>query len=353
MNSQSRWWSGEANTRTQLIPRREVLIKALQQSLIESKDVKLGKRIGAGAFGEVFKGTVLGQPVAVKTILKVTDANVRAFRDEILLTASLRHLNIVLFVGACWGQDLMCLVLEWVPRGSLADFLEDKLQDLSWDDPLLKLAMDLSRGMKYLHGRDYFDERDNEHKKCILHRDLKPDNALITDFMSLKITDFGTSRAKAAEDVTMTGVGTPLFCAPEVCRGDPYDEKADVYSFGLTLIDMASDEFITTFIGERWRATFDKKSVPNPQSLAFSNKVLRPIWEGEWRPVSKENPITHAPPGINDLIGRCTSHDTNARPTFAEILEELAGPISAEVQSLLFCRHSPTRAVGHSPEGAL
>ena len=62
------------------------------------------KRVGAGAFGEVFKGTCLGQPVAVKTILDVTEANVRAFRAEILLTATLRHPNVVQFVGACWGK---------------------------------------------------------------------------------------------------------------------------------------------------------------------------------------------------------------------------------------------------------
>ena len=62
------------------------------------------KRVGAGSFGEVFKGTCLGQPVAVKTMLDVTEANVKAFRAEILLTATLRHPNVVHFVGACWGQ---------------------------------------------------------------------------------------------------------------------------------------------------------------------------------------------------------------------------------------------------------
>jgi serine/threonine protein kinase len=104
--------------------------------------------------------------------------------------------------------------------------LEDKYLNLRWDDPLLRLAMDLARGMVYLHGREYIDERDGERKECILHRDLKPDNALVTEFTALKITDFGTSRAKAASDVRMTGVGTPLFCAPEVTRGDIYDEKS-------------------------------------------------------------------------------------------------------------------------------
>jgi serine/threonine protein kinase len=319
--------------------------QALKQSLIESKDVKLAKRVGAGAFGEVFKGTVLGQPVAVKTMLKITDVSVRAFRNEILLTATLRHPNIVSFVGACWGKDLMALVLEWVPRGSLADLLEDKSLDLHWGEPLLKLAMDVARGMIYLHGREYFDERDCEQKRCILHRDLKPDNALVTDYTTLKITDFGASRAKAADDVTMTGVGTPLFCAPELSREEPYDEKADVYSFGLVLVDMASDELITDFIGERWKAAFNKKKVPNPQALAY-NKVLWPIWEGQWRPVSVETPIEHAPGTINDLIFRCTAHDPQSRPSFVEILEFLAGPCMVEVEGAVFSRHLKKRKDG-------
>jgi len=67
-------------------------------------------RIGAGAFGEVFRGFCLGQPVAIKTMLEVSDAGARAFRAEILLTATLRHPNIVQFVGACWGRELTCLV---------------------------------------------------------------------------------------------------------------------------------------------------------------------------------------------------------------------------------------------------
>ena len=63
--------------------------------------------------------------------------------------------------------------LKWVPKGSLADVLEDKARKLRWDDPLLRLAMDVARGMIYLHGREYYDERDCELKSCILHRDLK------------------------------------------------------------------------------------------------------------------------------------------------------------------------------------
>jgi hypothetical protein len=92
--------------------------RVLKQHLISAKDVVMSKRVGAGAYGEVFQGSVLGQPVAVKTMLSITEANVASFRAEILLTASLRHPNIVCFVGACWGDDLMAMCLEWVQRGT-------------------------------------------------------------------------------------------------------------------------------------------------------------------------------------------------------------------------------------------
>lgn len=203
---------------------------------------------------QVFQGTCFGQPVAIKTMLKVTEKNATAFRREILLTATLRHPNIVNFVGACWGRELMCLVLEWVPKGSLQDLLDNDNTDnsnhssrsssppasvvLKWDDPLLKLATDVARGMAYLHGKEWVDEADCVRKRCILHRDLKPDNVLVTEFMSCKITDFGTSRAKAvacgganigeeeeggdgldnSDAVTMSAVGTPLYAAPEVTK---------------------------------------------------------------------------------------------------------------------------------------
>jgi len=322
--------------------------QALNQTLLDPNQIKLTKRVGAGSFGEVFKGTLMGQPVAVKTLINITDDNVRVFRNEILLTASLRHPNVVAFVGSVLGVDLIGLVLEWIPRGTLSALLENKSQDLPWEDPLLRLAMDVARGMAYLHGREYFDELDGEHKSCILHRDLKPDNALVSDYTSVKITDFGSARAKAADDVLMTSLGTPLFCAPEIIQGDPYDEKADVYSFGMTLIAMASDEIITSFLGERWKTKFAKEVFPNPGSISYT-KVLRPIWEGKWQAVSEQDPIEYAPPSINKLITLCCSYESETRPTFTEILNELAGACSVEIERTVFFRHPRDSRVGQRP----
>jgi hypothetical protein len=78
----------------------------LNQHLVQAKDIVLDKRIGAGAFGEVFKGSFLGQATAIKTMLEVTEENARSFRAEILLTGVLRHPNIVIMMGACWERDL-------------------------------------------------------------------------------------------------------------------------------------------------------------------------------------------------------------------------------------------------------
>ena len=74
------------------------------------------------------------------------------------------------FVGACWSRELVALLLEWVPKGSLEDLLSQTAVNLEWNDPLLRLASDIARGMAYLHSRSYFDEQARKMKSCILHR---------------------------------------------------------------------------------------------------------------------------------------------------------------------------------------
>jgi len=310
-----------------------IMSSMINQYLLQPKDVIMTKKVGAGAFGEVFKGTCMGELVAVKTMIDVTEANVREFKAEIVLTATLRHPNIVNFVGACWGKELMCLVLEWVAKGSLRDLLESSGSDLRWDDPLLRLATDVARGMNYLHNRQYYDEREENTLKCILHRDLKPDNALVSDYTAAKLADFGTSRAKGEEDVTMTAVGTPLYVAPEIARGELYDEKVDVYSFGLTLLEMSTEEPILKFIGSRWMITFKKTKIPKQPM-----RLIRPMTEDGWRPVTNEQPISFAPPSINSLIIRCCDHDPTQRPSFEIILNELNGICKNEIDSKTYLR---------------
>jgi serine/threonine protein kinase len=93
-------------------PADEAVIMMLKQYTIKPADVKILQRVGSGAYGEVFKGTCLGSAVAIKTMLDVSDQNVLNFRAEIILTAALRHPNIIQFVGACWDRELIALVLE-------------------------------------------------------------------------------------------------------------------------------------------------------------------------------------------------------------------------------------------------
>jgi serine/threonine protein kinase len=98
---------------------------------------------------------------------------------------------------------MVALVLELLPKGSLTALLKEK--GLVWDDPLLRLVTDCARGMAYLHDREFMDEVSDKLSRCVLHRDLKPDNVLVTNYAGAKLADFGTSRAMDAY-ATMTAV---------------------------------------------------------------------------------------------------------------------------------------------------
>ena len=165
----------------------------------------------------------------------VDPENLARFRDEIILMSDLRHQNVVFMVGACWEKQLMALVLEFCQHGSASDNLKE---DCSWDDPLFKWVKDLANGIDYLHSVSFFDVKNQVQVQNIIHRDIKPDNCLVTDTFGIKVSDFGEARM-AENDKTMTMVGTPFFVAPEVVRGDHYATSADVYSFAMTVLCFA------------------------------------------------------------------------------------------------------------------
>lgn len=119
----------------------------LNKVLISASERESEEVIGKGAFGENFRGKYHGQEVAVKTLISVDHESLTHFRKEILLMADLHHANIVVLVGACWEESLMALVMEYCEKGMSSSVLKREGSSFSWEDPLLKWSLDVTRAM--------------------------------------------------------------------------------------------------------------------------------------------------------------------------------------------------------------
>ncbi|OAY78034.1 Serine/threonine-protein kinase STY8 [Ananas comosus] len=240
-----------------------------------------------------------GIQVAVKQLDEdlITDEDkVRAFRDELALLQLIRHPNVVQFLGAVTQSSPMMIVTEYLPKGDLRAFLRQKVAL----KPTLavKFALDISRGMNYLH----------EHKpEAIIHRDLEPSNILRDDSGHLKVADFGVSkmlkwRKKVKEY-------RPLECqdaacrymAPEVFLNEEYDTKVDVFSFALILQEMI----------EGCPPFANKKDTEVPKAYAAKE---RPAFRA---------PMKHYSHGLKELIEQCWSENPSDRPPFRTIIDLL------------------------------
>ena len=265
-------------------------------------EIKLGDDvsvlIGKGSFGEIRKALWRGTPVAVKTIrpsLSNDRMVVKDFQHEVQLLVKVRHPNIVQFLGAVTLHKPLMLVTEFLAGGDLHKLLRTK--DSLPPDRTVKYALDIARGMSYLHNRT----------KPIIHRDLKPRNIILGEDEELKVGDFGLGKlidVKRMHDVyKMTGeTGSYRYMAPEVFEHSPYDKSVDVFSFAMMLYEM--------FEGV---APFDDKEAYEAATLVARDGA---------RPDMK---VTTYPPRMKDLIKRCWSSYTPDRPTFDKIVEELEG----------------------------
>eukprot|EP00005_Dracoamoeba_jomungandri_P011924 CAMPEP_0174273094 /NCGR_PEP_ID=MMETSP0439-20130205/53382_1 /TAXON_ID=0 /ORGANISM="Stereomyxa ramosa, Strain Chinc5" /LENGTH=588 /DNA_ID=CAMNT_0015364029 /DNA_START=204 /DNA_END=1967 /DNA_ORIENTATION=+ len=202
--------------------------------IIPPSELKVHERVGLGGFGEVYRGSWCGTTIAIKKLLcfsRLDEEKVlEDFLSEVKILSKLRHPNILLLLGVCIDNNNQALITEFMPGGTLYDLIHNpkkrhRKQKIVYGLPLITtILLQIAQGICYLH---------HLHPPLI-HRDLKPQNILLDNALTVKISDFGISTIHKVSQ-TMTRVGTTQWAAPEILRGNKYTEKVDVYSYGIIL----------------------------------------------------------------------------------------------------------------------
>ena len=194
-------------------------------------------KLGEGGYGYVFKGKLSSGPyVAIKMLSKSTGDG-QDFINEVATIGRIHHQNIVKLVGFCVEGSKYALVYEFMSNGSLDKiiFSKDTNIHLSYDE-IYNISIGVARGIAYLH---------HGCEMQILHFDIKPHNILLDEKLTPKVSDFGLAKLYPIDNsiVTMTGArGTIGYMAPELFYKNigRISHKADVYSFGMLLMEMAN-----------------------------------------------------------------------------------------------------------------
>ena len=223
------------------------------------------EKIGDGSSGEIFK--VAKKVIYALKVMKTEGKSVEEFRqfiNEYGIMNILDHPNILKTYG-------IFLSNETTPPSFLLEFCPMNLDKVIKSKKFTKIQIvfsiyQIAEGMKYVHFRK------------VIHRDLKPTNILVTSDGTIKISDFGISKLMSAEEQSMTkGLGTQKFMAPEIINEEEYDEKVDVYSFGVIAYfiisggEMPNNKIRDICLGK-------KADIPS-SFTRFATELIKSCWE--------------------------------------------------------------------------
>ncbi|XP_018113831.1 dual specificity testis-specific protein kinase 2 isoform X2 [Xenopus laevis] len=209
---------------------------------------------------------------------------------EVQLMNRLSHPNILRFMGVCVHEGQLHALTEYINSGNLEQLL-DSSQYLTWT-ARVKLALDIALGLAYLHSKGIF-HRDLTSKNCLIKSDESGYSAVVADFgLAEKIPDYSEGSEKLAV------VGSPYWMAPEVLRDEPYNEKADVFSYGIILCEIIA------------RIQADPDYLPRTENFGLDYDGFQHM-------------VGDCPPDFLQLTFNCCNMDPKLRPSFVDTVKEL------------------------------
>ena len=205
----------------------------VKDGIFLGKRYEILEKIGAGGMADVYKGKdhMLNRYVAIKVLKKEfreDETFVRKFRSEAQAAAGLLNPNIVNVYDVGEDRGLYYIVMELVEGITLKEYI-DKKSRLSPKE-VISIGIQMCMGIE------------EAHKHHIIHRDIKPQNIIISNDGKVKVTDFGIARMVTSTTVSTVAMGSVHYTSPEQARGGYSDEKSDIYSVGITLYEMVTGE---------------------------------------------------------------------------------------------------------------
>ncbi|KAK8923609.1 Cysteine-rich receptor-like protein kinase 2 [Platanthera zijinensis] len=286
-----------------------------------TNNFSLSNKLGQGSYGTVYKGVLSdGKEVAVKQLFLNTRQWIDQFFNEVDLVNQVRHKNLVRLLGCSLDGSESLLVYEYHHNRSLDLFIFDGNPDklLDWKQRF-DIIKGIAEGLSYLH-----DESDTR----IIHRDIKASNILLDDRLKPRITDFGLARSFAQDQTHLTtGIaGTLGYLAPEYIVHGHLTEKADVYSFGVLLLEIVTGQRCSSPIGSHAEYSLLAKVWNHYKASTLDVMIDRKIYDKNLRDE------------IVDviLIGlRCTQADPHSRPSMTRVVEMLRSNGGGEEEFVL------------------
>ncbi|KAL5129577.1 Leucine-rich repeat receptor-like protein kinase TDR [Glycine soja] len=196
------------------------------------------KILGMGSTGTVYRSEMPGgEIIAVKKLWGKQKENIRRRRGvlaEVEVLGNVRHRNIVRLLGCCSNKECTMLLYEYMPNGNLDDWLHGKNKGdnlvADWFTRY-KIALGVAQGICYLH---------HDCDPVIVHRDLKPSNILLDAEMEARVADFGVAKLIQTDESMSVIAGSYGYIAPEYAYTLQVDEKSDIYSYGVVLMEILS-----------------------------------------------------------------------------------------------------------------